>query len=150
MNQICDACVKIIHLMYANSHLPKVVWGHYLLANRPTSHHHPHTTHHPFPPVPHNLLLGMECGSTSHCTWPDEVEEALGLTPSPSVALNPDLEPFSPAAFGFDWGEKLSFTDLEASFGSMSPVPSECGQRRPEAAATDVHSHQSRPHRRPC
>jgi hypothetical protein len=86
----------------------------------------------------------MEQGSTSQCSWADEVEEEecsvlSGLNPnaapffgSSSLTasdLNPDAQPFfggsSPVPSWVVYGEKLSFTDSEADYDSEpdSPVP---------------------------
>jgi hypothetical protein len=65
----------------------------------------------------------MERGSPSRRSWADEVDDAELLARSPSAGLNPNAEPFSPAASGLGRGERLSFTDSEASFGSEAPSP---------------------------
>lgn len=75
----------------------------------------------------------MECGSPSRHTWADEVDEAESLSRSPSAGLNPDAEPFSPAASGFGKGKRLSFTDSEASFGSEAPSPATAGRGKEPA-----------------
>jgi hypothetical protein len=67
----------------------------------------------------------MERGSPSRHSWADEVEEAESLHRSPS-SLNPDAEPFSPAALGA--GERLSFTDSEASYDSEEHSPAAVGK----------------------
>lgn len=71
----------------------------------------------------------MEQGSSSRRSWADEVEEADALARSPSTRLNPNAEPFSPAGSAFGLGERLSFTDLEASIDSeASPEPADGGK----------------------
>lgn len=65
----------------------------------------------------------MEHGSPSRRLWADEVEEAELVARSPSAGLNPNAEPFLSAPSGLGRGERLSFTDSEASFGSEAPSP---------------------------
>lgn len=78
----------------------------------------------------------MERGSTSRRNWADEVEVADELTCSRSAGLNPDAEPFSLAGSGFGRGEKLSFTDSEASFGSEAPRPAAADKGKGPAVAS--------------
>lgn len=79
----------------------------------------------------------MEYGSSSKCSWADEVDEEEfaasarlnsnaapfpgGSSPVGSAGLNPDAQPFSPPGAGY--GERLAFTDSEASDGSESDSP---------------------------
>lgn len=64
----------------------------------------------------------MERGSPSRTSWADEVEEEESRARSRS-GLNPNVEPFSPGAASLGMGERLSFSDSEASSGSDEPTP---------------------------
>ena len=113
-------------------------------------------------PVPASTPAAMEFGSPSRRSWADEVEEADSLPHSSSPPLNANAEPFvpgsSPAVSWFSRGERLCFSDSEASLGSAAPSPAnvaEVGEirerrRRPRRrrrhrrrAAQDASAHQA-------